>query len=717
VLLDAPVAGAAAAPGEPSADVAARDHAVAAGRRSSRFRGDVEGLRAVAVGLVLLYHAGVPFVRGGFVGVDVFFVISGFLITTQLVAEVDRTGRVSLVRFYARRAKRLLPAVGAVLVATTLLVRMVLPETRWRETGGDIIGSALYVVNWRLADRSVDYLAEGQPSPVQHFWSLAVEEQYYLVWPLLILLAVLVARRLSGRTRPVLWTGLVLVIVPSFAWSLIETAHSPSRAFFETTTRMWELGVGAGVALAAGACARLSRAAAVVFGWAGLAAIFASGVLYAEGIAWPGYAAALPVAGAAAIIAAGFTAGGGGPATLLGLKPMRWVGGLSYSLYLWHWPLLVVATGRLGELSPYEGLAVAVASVVPAWLTFRTVESPLRFSAAISRSARLALSVGANFTLVGTAAGLALMLPAVTAVPAAVPSTGGAAAARTALGAGVLRDNPRGDPAGAVIDHVDWMTPVPTRAKADVPVIYADHCQLGPGKTDVLTCRYGDPKGRITVAVVGDSKVAQWIPALQPLAEQNGWRLVTYLKSSCAFSLAMSEMDGPPCHAWTVNVLRRLQADPPDYVLTSQSNPEGRDAAGRYTKNAMITGLRSAWKRLNAMGAGVMVIADNPNPHLPGANVYECVAQNPGKLSTCSFDRSLYNGSAAVVQHAAVTGMKGVAIVDLFDAICPLQRCPAVIGNVLIYRQGSHLTATYIRTLAPRLARALTRAHLPAIYR
>jgi peptidoglycan/LPS O-acetylase OafA/YrhL len=690
---------------------ASATHPAAGERRSSRFRGDVEGLRAVAVGLVLLYHAGVPFIRGGFVGVDVFFVISGFLITTQLVSEVDRTGTVSLPRFYARRAKRLLPATGVVLIVTALLVRLFVPATRWKEIGGDIVGSALYAVNWRLADRSVNYLAENRPSPVQHFWSLAVEEQFYLVWPLLILLAVLTTKMIKARTRPALWTGLILVIVPSFAWSLIETAQTPARAFFETTTRMWELGVGAGVALAAGACTRLPRRVAVVIGWAGLAAVAASGVLYSANSAWPGFAAALPVAGAAATIMAGFAVTKGGPASLLGLRPMRWVGGLSYSLYLWHWPLIVVATAYLDGLSPYLGLAVVAVSVVPAWLTFRTVESPLRHSAALSRSARLALSVGANFTLVGAVAGLVLLL-AVTAVPA----TGGAAA-RNALGAAVLRDNPRGDPAGTVVDHVDWMTPVPTRATADLPVTYADHCDQGLGRTEVLTCAYGDPKGRITVAVVGDSKVAQWIPALQPLAEQNGWRLVTYLKSACSFSMATPEAEGPPCRTWADGVLRRLRADPPDYVLTSQVNTKGLDAGGTYTERAMIIGLRSMWTRLRSMGTKVVVIADNPKPHLPGAEVYECVAKNPDRLSACAFDRAHYKDSAAVVQHTAVSGMRDVEIVDLVDAICPLDRCPPVLGNVLIYRQGSHLTATYVRTLAPRLARALTRAHLPAVYR
>ncbi|GAA4558182.1 acyltransferase family protein [Planotetraspora kaengkrachanensis] len=693
----------------PATATSAGQAAPAAGRASSsRFRGDIEGLRAVAVGLVLLYHAGLPFLPGGFVGVDVFFVISGFLITTQLVSEMGRTGTISLVRFYARRAKRLLPAAGIVLLVSAVLTRLFIPATRWSEIGGDIAGAALYIVNWRFADRSVDYLAEdSQPSPVQHFWSLAVEEQFYLVWPLLILAAIVVARMLRGRTRPTLWVGLALVVVPSFAWSLSETANVPARAFFETTTRMWELGIGAAVALAAGAFTRLPRVPAIVLGWAGLAAIAAAGLLITGETAWPGYAAALPTLGAAAVIAAGFAVTRGGPASLLGVKPMRWIGGLSYSLYLWHWPLLVAATAYFGDLSAKQGLVVAAVSVVPAWLTARVVENPLRHSAAIARSSRLALSMGANFTLLGVAAGLVLLL-----------SVGGTQvpAGAVAQGAAALGDKPRDSPAGAVVEHVDWMTPTPTEAAADVPDAYAKGCQQVTTKSEVVTCQYGDRSGPTTVAVVGDSKMAQWMPALQSLADQNSWNLVTYFKSACGYSLASTEYDGKPyqsCREWTDEVRRRLTADPPSFVITSQGEAKGLDAGGKPTQAAMVQGLRGAWSELTSLHTRVVVVADNPPP---GMNVYECVAKNPDKLSACAFDRKRYAASAAPTQSLAAKGRPGVAFVDLFDAICPADRCAPVIGNVLVYRQGSHITATYIDSLTPRLAAALSKAKLPTAY-
>lgn len=691
-----------------------RDRSRIAGQtRPSHFRSDVEGLRAVAVGLVLLYHAGIPFIPGGFVGVDVFFVISGFLITGQLLSELQNAGTISLTRFYARRAKRLLPAAGVVLVATAMMALFFIPQTRWREIGGDIVASAIYIVNWRFADRSVDYLAEdASPSPVQHFWSLAVEEQFYLVWPLLMLAALLVARVMKRKTLPILWIAVGAVVIPSFVWSLIETAYSPARAFFETTTRMWELGIGAAVALAARVWPGLRKSWAVCVGWLGMSAVAASGVLFSSDIQWPGYSAALPVLGAAAVIVAGFSAGKAGPVSILGSRPFCWVGRLSYSLYLWHWPLLVSATAYLGGLSLWGALVVVGVSVLLAWLTLHLIENPLRYSSLVSRSSQLALSMGANFSLIGVTAGLSLLLVV------ANSSTEAASFAPTAArGATVLGDEPRNDPAGAPVDVVEWMTPRPSQAAADIPRPHADGCQQTFEKSEVIVCEYGDRDGEVAVAVVGDSKINQWTPALEILAEQNGWRLTTYLKSSCSFALVAIEYDGKPyeaCRSWTRAVLDRLKSDPPDYVLTSQGQSMGRDEKGQLTREAMVGGLRALWSELTASGSKVIVIADNPHPDF---NVYECVEKNPKQLSRCTFSRDRYATSAAPVQHEAVTGQHGVAIVDLFDAICPTDRCAPVIGNVLIYRQGSHITATYIYTLTPRLARALTSVGLPAVYR
>ncbi|MEV0274244.1 acyltransferase family protein [Hamadaea sp. NPDC050747] len=679
---------------------------------ASRFRGDIEGMRAIAVGLVLFYHAGVPFLAGGFVGVDVFFVISGFLITSLLTAELGRTGRISLLGFYARRAKRLLPATALVLIVTAVLTAFAIPRTQWQDVGGDIIAAALYLINWRLADRSVDYLAEDSvASPVQHFWSLAVEEQFYLVWPLVVLAIAVLAKRVKRRPDRMLHVGLGLLVVPSFIWSIQLTGQEPTKAFFVSTTRIWELGVGALVAMTAGLWTKLSRRATVILGWTGLAAVLASGALFSTETAWPGYAALVPVLGAAAVIVAGCVTTREGPAVILSVAPLQWIGGLSYSLYLWHWPLIAITTAIWGKLTATQGVVVVMVSLLPAWLAHRAFENPIRKSSTLSRSPRFALSLGLNFSFAGVAAGLAILV-AVDPVP-----VGDSVPTQMAAGAAVLRAEPRDDPAGAPTDEVAWMTPLPIKATADVHRLYQEDCQQDFAKTEVVTCEFGDPQGATRVAIVGDSKIAQWLPALEPIAQQSNWHLTTYLKSSCSFARALTTDDGKPfrqCRTWSNEVLERLTANPPDIVITSQSKGEALRADGTESAEAMVDALRAVWTELTAAGSKVVVIADNP---VPGMNVYECVANNPKKMTACSFSRGESVSPAAVAQVKAAEGLAGVSVVDLNDAICPTERCAPVIGNVLIYRQGTHITATYIKSLTPRLAKSLTAAGFPVTYR
>ena len=291
----------------------------------TRFRGDIEGLRAVAVLVVLVDHARLP-LTGGYVGVDVFFVISGFLITTLLVREMTLSGSVSMAGFYARRARRLLPGAAVVLVATAVLTLEFLPRTRWSDTGLDVMSSALYGQNWRLAEQAVDYQAQTDAaSPLQHFWSLAVEEQFYFLWPTLLLAVTVFVRPrpregrgvwLPGRSRrgdrrstaPLL-LGMAVVAVPSFAWSVLRTASDPQASYFTTTTRLWELAVGGGVAILAPRLATLPPVVAAAMGWTGLAVILGCAVTYTAATPFPGSAALAPVLGAAAVIAAGRAAG------------------------------------------------------------------------------------------------------------------------------------------------------------------------------------------------------------------------------------------------------------------------------------------------------------------------------------------------------------------------------------------------------------------------
>lgn len=666
---------------------------------SAGFRADIEGLRAVAILMVLLYHLGIRQASGGFAGVDVFFVISGFLITGLLIKEMDRTGSVSLLGFYARRAKRLLPAAALVLLASAVATYLVFPKTRWQEAAGDILAAATYVINWRLAFRSVDYLAEdSEPSLVQHFWSLSVEEQYYVVWPALLGLGLWLLR---GRVAPrnLVWGVLLLVGLPSFAWSVYQTPVEQGPAYFSTATRMWQLAVGGALALSGGYLGRLPGALAGALGWAGLLAIVATTLFVTPQVLWPGYAAALPTLGAAAIIASGHVQSIRGVGRLLGNRPMIHIGALSYSLYLWHWPLILVAQATYGELTWALRGAVVAASYVLAWLTFRLVENPIRHSREMHANARYALSAGLNFTLVGVLAAAALMI-------AFQHQTRSAEGRPQALGAQVLKGKLRDNPAGAPVASVEWMTPEPAMATADVPQYY-DDCFVPFASSEVKECHYGDPDGKITIAMVGDSKIGQWLPAMIKLAERNRWRIVLLNKGACGFHSAMLHVRGrvyTECHEWNRGVLKRLlESIRPDYVLTSQVR--SRSGMPGSKKNDLVPALIEWWTQLEDNGIDVIALADNPHPK---KNVYECLERNPQDMTRCTFPRRRGDGTPALKKAASTMG--NVDFIDLSYAICPTRRCAPVIGNVLVYRQGSHITRTYAETLAPRLERALKKA-------
>src|ERR1700761_7358311 len=434
------------------------------------FRPDIEGLRAIAIVAVLLCHAGVPFLAGGYVGVDVFFVISGFLITKLLLGELDRSGTISLRGFYARRAKRLLP-LSAVLLATVGVLSMILlSPLRDTEVAGDIISAALYVANWHFAAQSVDYFAQGlEPSPVLHLWSLAIEEQFYLVWPGLMLAVTWFWRRRGRSIRPVLWVALALILAGSLVYGVILTNEKPAFAYFDTFARAWELGLGAALALVG--TVKLPRLGAVALGWAGIAAIVYASFAFTGETSFPGTAALVPVLGAGALIlsgtvlaatARGVTGTRFGAGWVLALPPIRYVGRISYSWYLWHWPFLVFAAAIWGpRLSVAAGLAAVAASWVPTQLTHTLIENPVRRAPALKRMPNRAIALGLTCTAVALAVGIGLRAAQPTIRTANISDVPGAAA---------LPDQPTPpETAGA-------LAPNPLKARADRGSSYSEGC-------------------------------------------------------------------------------------------------------------------------------------------------------------------------------------------------------------------------------------------------
>ncbi|HEY7324313.1 MAG TPA: acyltransferase, partial [Streptosporangiaceae bacterium] len=538
----------------PSPSVALGSPSVALGepgkaeRAERGFRPDVQGLRALAVAMVVIYHLYPAVLPGGFVGVDVFFVISGYLITGQLWRGFTSTGKVRLVEFWGRRARRIVPAAALVLAVTWAAARVLLPASQLADTAAQIRASALYYQNWLLAHDAVDYLKSSDAaSPVQHFWSLSVEEQFYLVWPLLFLVAGLLARRHTSRTRHVTLACLTAALVAgSLAYSVYDTRANPAAAYFVTTTRMWELGMGGLLVIMP---ERLGSALGRQgwLGWAGLVMVLASPVVLRGTAAFPGAVALLPTAGSAMLIAGGSAGARLGPARLMSLRPLVFLGGISYSLYLWHWPLIVLYTSYFGRpVSLRSGPALAALAVLLAWLTKVMVEDPVRLSR---------IFAGHSWRSVSTA--LAAIVPAglVSVYLVTLPAPWNGALGANYPGAAALADPAR---------HVRPEPVLPPLATlhAAIPLYWQQGCLDYDAKPTV--CVYGDTKTPVlTVALVGDSVAGNWFPALEKIAVQRHWKLVTELHAKCTWTATMTVEQGTTdpyttCHDWGVNVLHDL---------------------------------------------------------------------------------------------------------------------------------------------------------------
>ena len=654
------------------------------------FRPDIAGLRAVAVTMVVIYHLFPSSLPGGFVGVDVFFVISGFLITGQLWRGFERSGKVRLVDFWSRRARRLLPAAALVLAVTWGVARLVLPSSQLPDTAEQIRASALYYQNWLLAHDAVNYLSAGQAAtPVQHFWSLSVEEQFYLVWPLLFVLAALVARRHPKR---VLVALMVTLVVASLAYSVYDTQADPAAAYFVTPTRMWELGAGGLLALRPA----LPGAMAVRrswLGWAGLGLVLASPFVLRGTTAFPGALALLPVTGAVLLIAAGPDRG---PARLLGARPLVFLGGISYSLYLWHWPVIDLWTAYQGKAPGiWAGLVIIVVSVALAWLTKVLVEDPVRRSPALS---------GHQWRSLSTALAVALPVALVTVYIAGIPGQFNGKVGPGYPGAAAL--------ASALAVPAEPVLPPPDDAHAGLPVYWRQGCLVDQQVTAPKECVYGDTaKPSLTVALVGDSIAGNWFPALEQLALRYHWKLVTDTHAVCTFTATMLVKPGASggpytaCHAWGVSVLHDLLTSiHPDVVITSDLADLGslaHPAAGPQAFADIAAGMASYWTQLEDHRISVVPIEETPTMSFDPA---DCVAKYGASSPKCEEPLTEATHSDPPTVRATQLMQGRVKLIDMNQFVCDRNECPSVVGNILIYFDAHHMTSNYSTTIAPYLA-------------
>lgn len=662
-----------------------------------KFRGDIEGLRAVAVIVVVLFHCGIAATGGGYIGVDVFFVLSGFLITTLMLDEITSKGRLSLGAFYGRRARRLLPASCLVVAVTVLVGWFVLSPLARRDLVGDALSASTYTVNWRFASQATDYFqSELAPSALQHYWSLAVEEQFYVVWPLFIwLLAGRRVRRLS------LGAGIGIVVATSFVLNITLTAESQPWAFFGLHTRMWQLGAGAFLSVAWPLADRIPSTIRLTLPIAGLAAIVVAVVGFDELTPWPGTRALLPTLGAIAVLLGGNT---GPVAAVLRQRPLVWLGSRSYSWYLWHWPALVLfAAWRDEPLNVPTALAVAIASLVIADIGYRAVEQPIRHRRALATSAFKSIAVGLGMSAACVVALLAIR-PAAEHVDATGPDAGAVVLPDDTELAAFL------DAAAAAADVPANLTPSLADARADLPSVYALGCHADIPDTTSETCELGDPAGAITAVLIGDSHAAQWAPALDQLGAERGIRIVPMTKSGCpvfdvpVFSSALNRVysECDEWRQWAFGIIDELQ---PDVVIATQSSlftPDGVPAG--EVDATILDGYIASLNRFGEAAGSVVVLSDTP---YPVGDVPDCLSGHLGDAAACTIDRA----KALSYQHTdveqAAADAAGAAYIAVDGLVCGSQRCPVVVGTLLVYRDNSHLSTPYVRWVAPALARRL----------
>jgi peptidoglycan/LPS O-acetylase OafA/YrhL len=645
----------------------------------SSFRPDIEGLRAVAILMVVCFHTGISSIRGGFVGVDVFFVLSGYLITELLVKEVQHTGNVDFARFYARRIRRLLPAALLMLVCTLLVAFAVLSPIEIVRIAKSAIATATYTSNAWFVLQSTDYFSAGvDTNPLLHTWSLAVEEQFYLVWPLLVLLCM----KGRGSSRKTIVGVLSLVTILSFAAGVWLTHTLQPFAFFGTPTRAWEFAAGGLATLLQDSPAlRVFRHAAA---WLGAALLLVSAAWLTSTRGYPGVFAVMPVSGTVMVLIAGkLTPSQTGLFALLGSRLFQALGRLSYSWYLWHWPVLVF--GRIllpSRQGPLVSILLLLVSLVIAWVTHSLVENPVRFSRRLALKPIYSLALGATLTIGGLLIGsLSLSL-----------GRKFASSPREVIFLNATTDS--------------------DRAERD--------CLTGFRRDQLKTCSFG-PNDAKTLVLFGDSHAEQWLPALIQIANSQHWHLVTLLKASCPSAMVTVynprlEREEYECSAWREKALSYIFTVRPSIVLISNSSgyvkrPSVKDPYARLSIEQWQDGTRSTLQSLNAAAASVVLLRDTPRPDIDVPICLSRAITHPVlyPASTCHLSEQqalaqpVWQAEVSATQH-----LEHVSTLDMTDNFCRHDQCFPMMNGMVVYKDSNHIASTFAASLAPTLGDELS---------
>jgi peptidoglycan/LPS O-acetylase OafA/YrhL len=607
----------------------------------------IQGLRALAAMLVTLFHA--KWVSGGFIGVDIFYVISGFLITGLLLREIEKTGTINFKEFYARRFKRLLPTSFFVLALTAIFSWMLIPPTMRSSLGRDVIAASLYVSNYLFAWWQADYQnLDATPSPVIHYWSLAVEEQFYLLWPLLVLSFFIVAAKLKKKNILTLLVAGVTAL--SFVFSIYQTETSPIWAFYSLPTRAWELGLGALLVLIS------PMRTKKLIGLLGFIFIITSAFIFGETTAFPGLNAVLPVMGTVMLIA---TINSWPPFLndVANSRLFQWLGEISYPLYLWHWPLLVLPSTYFARpLEVYERILAIVATIVLADLTHRFIEEPFRKTKTVPT---LVFKRSGVITLVSVLIGTTIIFSSSDKID--VSGINGAVS----------------------LDQI--------KAR---PLVYDDGCHANYAQTKSDKCEYADTKSDKTMVLYGDSHAAQWFPALVEIASRSGYKLISLTKSACpsvdTVRLDQGGFKMSRCKQWRINSIKRIQEINPDVLIMSSFQYFASPPRFTDREKWWDDGQRKLLTEVKNVSPHLIYLTDTPHPL---RDIPACLANY--SISKCN-----------TTQRSENLSISGFSVINPNPWLCS-RVCPAVKDGVVAYRDASHISVDIAIALIPRLTQAL----------
>lgn len=635
-----------------------------------KFRPEIQGLRAVAALLVAVYHIWFARVSGG---VDVFFVVSGFLITHSLLNRSAGDGGIRPAAFLWDLYARLGPPALLVVAVTAIGSRLFLPHADWPFNIGEAVSSALFVNNWHLAFNAVDYLNRtGDPRPFQHFWALSVQWQFYLLWAVLF---VLVHRMARTRFRAALSVSIATLFVTSLIVSIVYTARDQPFAYFNTATRIWEFAAGGLLALYQ-APRRLAPVAGVALGWVGLAVIVACGALLPVSSTFPGFVALVPVIAALLIIANGPSEHWASVRRLLGWAPLVAFGRISYYFYLWHWPLVVLWLSY--SLQSRAGFGVGLGIIAAALLLSMGTHFLMQFS--WSRTWRpLSGQTATALTIISLAICLAWRTEASNAKSAQlampIPS------ASTHPGALAIGREVKPYP----------LFPGTFRVREDYPSAYKTGCSQTTTGTEVITCTYGDAHGHITIAAIGNSHITHWLPALDLAGRERGWRIVLVTKDDCQLHVHSAGNSGEAvqsCDAWNERLLQVVRGLSPDFLFMS---------ATRHLNDLEMfpADYRQAWQQL--IDDNSRIIAIRATPRFP-FDVPDCLDLHGAGSPRCRASRTIALGASSPDLRESIE-RTGVKFLDLTRFFCDELECFPAVGNIVIYRDHDHLTPTYVETM------------------